>query len=411
MSASVRPSGRIPGIEGLRALAAGAVLVLHVWSNTAALNSFAASAWVAALIQPLNQGVTLFFTLSGFLLWRPFAAAVLRSRPAPSLRGYARSRALRILPAYWAVLFASALVLSSARLTPFGHGINGAITDPVLLVKDALLVQNFAPSSLMSGIVPAWSLTVEVGFYALLPLLGVLALRLARGSHRRRLAAAFLPAGVLLVTGACGAIATTFLPGSDSLLANDWHAVLAWSFLTHSHLFAFGMVVAVLRVEHEDGRLALPARTRRTGDRMLVYTGVPCLLVGNAVLPPTLRDPLVAALCAVLLARVVLRPHDLRPSRLVRFLDCRVLVAAGLASYSIFLWNFPITVFLARNGLLFQAHSLWEVGLNIALVAVVVGALSALTYVAIERPAMHLAQRRKRAVAGPARLFGETTPA
>jgi peptidoglycan/LPS O-acetylase OafA/YrhL len=65
------------------------------------------------------------------------------------------------------------------------------------------------------------------------------------------------------------------------------------------------------------------------------------------------------------LARVLPR-HNLRPSRLVHFLDWRVLVAAGLASYSIFLWNFP---------------------------------------------AMHLAQSRKRAVARPARLMVETTPA
>jgi peptidoglycan/LPS O-acetylase OafA/YrhL len=46
-----------------------------------------------------------------------------------------------------------------------------------------------------------------------------------------------------------------------------------------------------------------------------------------------------------------------------------------------------------------------------AFVAVVVGALSALTYVAIERPAMHLARSRKRAVARPAGLMVETTPA
>ena len=287
---------------------------------------------------------------------------------------------------------------------PFGHGIDGAITDPVLLLKNALLVQNLSPSSLLSGIVPAWSLTVEVGFYACLPLLGLLALRLARGSHRRRLAAALIPAGVLLVGGVCGVIATTYLPGSPSLLANDWHSVLAWSFLSHAHLFAFGMIVAVLRVEHEDGRLALPARARSTGDRLLVYGALPCLIVGSSVLPPTLRDPLVAAFCALLLARIVLRPPDLRPSRLVGFLDCRPLIAAGLASYSIFLWNFPITVFLVHHGLLLQAHSVWEIAINVALVAVVVGAFSALTYLAVERPAMRFGRRRRHAVPAPARL-------
>lgn len=39
-------------------------------------------------------------TLSGFLLYRPFAAALLRARPRPDLAAYLRNRALRILPAY-----------------------------------------------------------------------------------------------------------------------------------------------------------------------------------------------------------------------------------------------------------------------------------------------------------------------
>ncbi len=55
----------------------------------------------------------LFFVLSGFLLWRPIASAVLRGRRLPSVRRYARNRALRILPAYWVVLLATALVLQS----------------------------------------------------------------------------------------------------------------------------------------------------------------------------------------------------------------------------------------------------------------------------------------------------------
>ena len=64
----------------------------------------------------------------------------------------------------------------------------GAITTPLLLAKDALLLQNYAPGTLSSGITPAWSLAVEVVFYMLLPLLALVAAALAvrSASLRRR---------------------------------------------------------------------------------------------------------------------------------------------------------------------------------------------------------------------------------
>src|SRR4029077_19878693 len=49
-------------------------------------------------------GVPLFFVLSGFLLYRPFAHATVHALPPPSLIRYARHRVLRIVPAFWLVL-------------------------------------------------------------------------------------------------------------------------------------------------------------------------------------------------------------------------------------------------------------------------------------------------------------------
>jgi hypothetical protein len=43
-------------------------------------------------------GVVLFFTLSGFLLYRPFAGTIVRGQRLPSVGRYLGNRALRILP-------------------------------------------------------------------------------------------------------------------------------------------------------------------------------------------------------------------------------------------------------------------------------------------------------------------------
>jgi peptidoglycan/LPS O-acetylase OafA/YrhL len=390
---SVRPASRIAGIEGLRAFAAGAIVVLHAFSIPAAAGLIVNPGWLSVTTIPLTDGVTLFFVLSGFLLWRPFASAIASGRDLPSLGRYARNRVLRILPAYWAVLAVSALVLQSVRLVPVSaHPLAGALHDPVLLVKDALLVQELSPGTLSSGIEPAWSLAVEVTFYVLLPLLGLLAAWLATraASRRRRLAAALAPAALLVLVALAGKlVATLVLPGPEGAFRNTWHSVLDRSFLTHADLFAAGMLVAVLRVEYEQGRFELSGRLRIITSCTLVYAA-PLGFGFYYGVPHYVGEPLTALLFAVLVARVVTSPSGEGRSALVRLLERRPLVAAGTASYSAFLWSFPVTVFLTQHGLLLKGRALWHVPVNYAIVISVVAGLSAITYLVVEQPALKL---------------------
>jgi peptidoglycan/LPS O-acetylase OafA/YrhL len=398
-------SAWLPGVEGLRALAACAIVVLHVWEVPASRAGVPQTGWLPLFVRPLEEGVPLFFVLSGFLLWRPIASAVLCGRRLPSVRRYARNRALRILPAYWVVLLATALVLQSGQLTPVAHGrFYGAIHSPLLLAKNALLLQNYAPSTFSSGVSPAWSLAVELVFYALLPLLALLAARRAtrRASLRPRVAAALAPAGLLLVVGLFGKLLATFaVPGREQVVSATWHAVIDWSFLTHADLFAFGMAVAVLRALHEDGRLSRFARVRPAVDRVLVYTAIPFLIFGFVLIPHDVFEPVFSLLCALLLARVVLVPLGGPPGGLVRALERRPIVAAGKASYSIFLWNYPVMAFLAEQGLTVRASSAWYLPANLAIAAPIIAALSAATYLGIERPAMRLRGLSRRPVEQP----------
>ena len=56
--------------------------------------------------------MTVFFVLSGFLLYRPFLAADLDGLRPVALRDYARRGVLRIVPAYWLALTVIALWLN-----------------------------------------------------------------------------------------------------------------------------------------------------------------------------------------------------------------------------------------------------------------------------------------------------------
>jgi peptidoglycan/LPS O-acetylase OafA/YrhL len=237
------------------------VPVFHSWLLSSP-DGGTVDAWlVGALAPKLAFGVVLFFTLSGFLLYRPFAASILRGEELPSLRRYLQNRALRIAPAYIAILLLVALVLGAATIrTADGSLASSSLTDPDVLGRNVLLLQGYAPGSLLTGITPAWSLAVEVVFYLALPGLVLLGLVLARtaGSRGRRRLALLVPPLVLLAIGASGKLAAAHaFPETINHGWNpDWQSVVERSFWCQADLFVFGMALAVL---HTELRTALSA--------------------------------------------------------------------------------------------------------------------------------------------------------
>src|SRR5580704_1763747 len=97
--------GRVPELDGIRALAIWLVLVFHAVATPAATRVGATlTGWHAAVWQAINHGwlgVDLFFVLSGFLI----TGILLDAKPRDDYfrRFYVR-RVLRILPAYYGLL-------------------------------------------------------------------------------------------------------------------------------------------------------------------------------------------------------------------------------------------------------------------------------------------------------------------
>jgi peptidoglycan/LPS O-acetylase OafA/YrhL len=374
-------------------LAAVSILVYHCWLYSAPdgqqvdlglLSRFA--------LRHLPAGVLLFFTLSGFLLYRPLAASVLRQAPLPSVRRYLRNRALRIFPAYLLVLLVVGVVLPAALTgrSSSGSQLGRLVGDPGVLLANAALLQNYVPGSMDTGIGPAWSLAVELVFYLILPLLGWLAATCARAAAppRGRTGAALVPVAVVIVIGLSGSLVAFHVvpPGSGA-----WHRGVVRSFWFHADLFALGMALAVTRVNLEDGRLRLPSWWRPAAAAGLVGVTTATVLLAdrgrieqyNGALA---YEALVTVACALLLALVVLPTAAAPPPAIVRLLESRVLVAVGLASYSLFLWHEPVVRWLQQHG--------WTSGgtrgfwINLLVLGVLSGLLSGCTYRFVERPAL-----------------------
>lgn len=407
-------------LDGLRALAALMIVVSHTWLYAAPDGRPVPVGRVGGLLlRQMPLGVTLFFALSGYLLYRPWAAAVLDGRARPNVARYARHRVARIVPAYLVVLVLVGVVLDVASLrTASGRLATGSLVGhPVTFTLDLLGVQGYWPRTLLTGIGPAWSLTTEVAFYLLLPFLGLLALACARGRRgasqpsrlaaprilRRRVVAALVPVACMVVLGLIGKLLAAVVLGPGSGLAPgydaDWASVIDRSLLGNAELFAPGMLLAVLSVELAAGRWRLPRWWRPAA-----FTAGLGLAAGTAALLPDSVGQghrlaaypyasLMAVPCGLLLALVVLPGSSEQPPWLHRVFSLRPVVAVGLVSYSLFLWNEPLAHWLSARGLTRSGSAglLW----NLALVTGVALACSTATYLAVERPAL---RRRDRAM-------------
>jgi peptidoglycan/LPS O-acetylase OafA/YrhL len=370
-----------------------------------------------AVLPDLSFGVILFFALSGFLLYRPYVASLLRGSPPPSVASYLRNRALRILPAYWTILLLVAFVFQSFLVRDQVGLHNGSSLDAGLLLRSALFAQGYSPSSVVTGIGPAWSLAVEVVFYLVLPLLALSAFRLARGRSSRsaRRLAALAPAAALLLFGLSGkAVAAWIVPPVHAYAGwnADWHSVIERSFWCHADLFSFGMALAIIRIDWEDRLVRLPRGWRKLAFGLALagylVTARQTGLAEQMSYSP--YNTLMAMTCALLLALVVLPPRDAaRLPLAVRVLETRIMVAAGLISYSLFLWHEPLTRFLQEHGMTFGGPAGFFA--NVAVVAALAGLLSCLTYRFIEAPALRLKSRTRAAPSPQPDLAANELPA
>jgi peptidoglycan/LPS O-acetylase OafA/YrhL len=383
---------RFPLIDALRAIAALSIFVLHADVTF----SGGSHAWYRSYFSRLDIGVTVFFLISGFLLYRPFVAARRHRAPRPSVIDYARARALRILPAYWLALTLLAIYPGLSQV--FDH--DGW--------RYYLLLQQYFPHFTYGGLSQAWSLCVEVSFYALLPLLALVASRLelgrARSTWLRRellVLAALYAASVAfrLVVSGGGTPHYLGIPAHYTLVPGSAVAALPGTL----DWFALGMALAV-------GSVALQERERMPQAVALVerlptlcWAAALALFAGSIAIgvfpryPDTFSPGQWYAGQAIygLVALLLLLPAvfgDRRGGLPRRVMSDPMLGWLGVVSYGVFLWHVPILHKLGQRGPGPLQHApgllLATLGLGLTI------ACAAASYYAFERPLLRLKHRR-----------------
>lgn len=184
------PRPYYPALTGLRAVAAFAVFGFHYhavpWFGMPWLDG----CWEAVL-REMHMGVSVFFTLSGFLITRRYA------HQHPGVAGwgtYLLRRVARLLPVYAVLLTATLLWASPAAGWPHERWL-------LLYGLNLALLQGLFEPWVGLGIGQAWSLSVEEGFYGLAPLVFGLGRRFGPGRAWPLLALALLGAGGVIYLG------------------------------------------------------------------------------------------------------------------------------------------------------------------------------------------------------------------
>ncbi len=328
MSEARRKDTYRPHLDGIRAVAVILVVLFHL-----------GYAWMPGGF----VGVDVFFVLSGYLITGLLVDELTRDGRVGLARFYAR-RVRRLLPA--AVLVVAVVIIATLGLLDrvgqadvggdaMWTALYGANWHFALAGGDY-----FAPGDVPSPLVHFWSLAVEEQFYIVWPalLLGLwaLAARVRRGgaSPLRVLLVA-----VLALTAISLALSLVLEPGGLTYYGTH----------TRAYQLLAGAALAIGArhlLSRPPGAPDAGARVRAAGAALSVASLGALALLGHEIVGakgyPGLAGLAVTVASAVLIASLdLMGAHPLR-----RLVGSRAPAAVGRLSYSLYIWHWPVIVFL-----------------------------------------------------------------
>ena len=292
-------------IDGLRAIAALSITIFHIMP-TRLPGGFV--------------GVDVFFVISGYLI----LGNIYRRRAAGTfdLIGFYLARARRLFPALF-FMMAGVLIFSWFALLPSEtEQLGKSVASAALYVSNLFYLSQsgYFDAALQSDpMLHTWSLAVEEQLYLVAPIVLVLAVdRFSRW----------------------GTVATLLLAGLSSFALCVWLTWEApsWAFYlapTRAWEFVFGGVIAIAPMP------ALKAGWRNVAGLAGIALIVTALVLTNKTQP----FPGMIALMPVLGTAAVIVAGSSGSNLAATGLSLRPAVWVGRASYSIYLWHWPIVVF------------------------------------------------------------------
>jgi peptidoglycan/LPS O-acetylase OafA/YrhL len=335
-----------PALDGLRAIAVGAVLLYHEYAASGAKGGF--------------LGVDLFFVLSGYLI-TSILLVEHRSSGAVSFPRFWARRARRLLPALGIFLLVVA-TYSAWIASPFQLG---RLRDSS--IASLFYIQNYWNGGTTFEPLPTghtWSLAIEEQFYIVWPIALVALLWFTRGRPRALLA------GIVALTAASAVLmaATYNGPNFGSPYARTE---------MRDHELLIGAALAVVFTYWK-----LPLGPR--GRRVLDAAGIAALVMFGVLVytTPLTSDWLYRGgfMLIALAAALIIAAATRTDGGVARFLRWKPLVWVGLLSYGLYLYHLPVYFIVARPRVPLDGNARFAARLAVTF------ALAALSFYFVERP-------------------------
>jgi peptidoglycan/LPS O-acetylase OafA/YrhL len=338
---------RFPSFDGLRAIAAVTVVGVHV----AFVSGFdGRDAGWGIFTARLEIGVSVFFLISGFLLYRPFVVSHLSANSMPRVGAFWMRRALRIVPAYWLVLF----IMTTLWHNPPGIGPSGWRSEAV----HYLFLQNYFPNQALHGLSAAWSLCVEVTFYLFIPFYAMV----VRHGHARRTPSQAMRREFL---GLVALVAVSFgwrivVLSQQSPKGGYWALATTW-LPAYLDLFALGMFLAVASAwfhQHDSEWRVFASRAFPYVSWVCAlacfwgvsHLGIPYVPLYEETYRDLTRQLLYGGFAFFLLLPAVFGPQGKGKGGIRWFLGTWPMASLGVISYGVYLWHEPWIYRILRTG-------------------------------------------------------------
>lgn len=298
--------GYRPDIDGLRAIAVLSVVMFHAGLST----------WVPGGF----VGVDVFFVISGYLI-----CAILTREFADghfSIGRFYERRIRRIVPALYAMIAVS-FVVSATILLPSEFKEFASSVQATLLFGSNIfffLTTNYFDGGATRPLLHTWSLAVEEQFYIFFPVyLWIMFRYYVKGLHYSLLTLFSLSLLLCIWTTSAYPSVAFYFPHTR-----------AWELLAGA-MVSLGVV---------------PSPRRQRSKDMLSLIGIAAILGACIGFDEKMAFPGYWAVVPVAGSALILAAGQTGPSLAGRWIAIKPLTLVGLSSYSIYLWHWPLIVFV-----------------------------------------------------------------
>jgi len=375
-------SKRNSALDSLRGLSTILIVVYHISFFSGHTVAHANSS--GAYIDRLNIGVAIFFVLSGFLIFRPFAHSLIHGSPLPKTRNYYLKRAARILPGYWLALFVLAGLDALTIVNTSGF------------IRNVFIVHSFTEHNVFTGIRQAWTLAIEMSFYVVVPAFAYIFVRQTKRRDGPVSVSSLLKALSVLFLSAY--VFRLFIHQTDFWFLKTAHIWLP----SHVDTLALGMGLAVLVEAPTSSETLSKVRifiANHTGAFVLISVFV-WLMSANINMAIGLNKSefhieLLGHFLYGMASVLLVAPFCVdSQSLLVKAMSLRLFTWLGTISYGIYLWHMAFLGGNFAEKYMPYTENDGQVLLRFIVVLPASIAIASLSYYVLERPIMRAVSKR-----------------